>query len=199
MLSKSFILASYFSYNTIELLSYTNIGSVLTATVKNKESNKTAIIDINYNDIPEVYYNAVNIYSAQIDLLTKTFNPKLELPEAVIRLILQTKIEETITKTNIRNNILRYTINYQEREVELTDSEKLYNELLLCKLLVEGYKIEEIKGSHFRFITLQKKETMTTTNNCSCYEFNSIRDCKHVRAAKVIRLNRRFIKEFIKY
>lgn len=199
MLSKSFILASYFSYNTIELLSYTNIGSVLTATVKNKESNKTAIIDINYNDIPEVYYNAVNIYSAQIDLLTKTFNPKLELPEAVIRLILQTKIEETITKTNIRNNILRYTINYQEREVELTNSEELYNELLLCKLLVEGYEIEEIKGSHFRFITLQQKETMTTTTNCSCYEFNSIRDCKHVRAAKVIRLNRRFIKEFMKY
>jgi len=199
MLSKSFLLASYFSYNTIELLSYTNIGSILKATVKNKKSNKTVTIDIHYKDIPAVYYNAVNIYSAQIDLLTKTFNPKLELPEAVILLLLQTKIEETITKTNIKNNILRYTIGYEEKEIELTNSEELYNELLLCKLLVEGYKIEEIRGSHFRFISLEQKETMTTTHNCSCYEFNSIKDCKHVRAARVIRLNRRFITEFIKY
>lgn len=45
---------------------------------------------------------------------------------------MQEKVIEAITKTSIKDNILKYTIKLEEK--------------------VEGYGLKEIKGSHFNYL-----------------------------------------------
>lgn len=154
--------------------------------------NKAQTLKINFDKIPGFYHYSINIVTAQSLIL----NLKLDCSSLLLciaNLCIQELIKTSIDYSSIKNGKLYYTFYHKEVCIELPSKpivEVTYNNLILCSMLSQGYKIKEVKGSHFLFISSQLSQNMVTTHSCTCDTFSVYRDCKHLRSSRSVASNR---------
>lgn len=201
MESKSFLLSFFDIYKQLCI----NEATLLSNSIKvnyclsyNKDRDHN--LNIEFDQIKGFYQFATEIVTVQ-SLLLNVKQGYLDLPLSIANLYIQELIKTSVKYSTIKNGKLLYLTANREVTVELPSREvieTLYNKLLFCGLLSEGYIIKEVKGSHFVFISDSLVQNMVTSYNCTCDVFGLYRDCEHLRSSKTILLNRGLVKQVIK-
>jgi len=191
------------------LLSFFNIYKDLSITEANMLSNHIEVnystpngkeeLQINFESIPGFYQYAQNIVEVQSKILNlKVDYSTIEL--SIANMYIQELIKKTINYSSIKHGKLMYIVNSKEISVTLPSKpvlDTIYNNLLLCSLLNNGYVIKEVKGSHFIFSCEQLIQNMVTETSCTCDYFSFYRECEHNRSAKSLLKNRGVVKPII--
>jgi hypothetical protein len=115
--------------------------------------------------------------------------PMRNFEEAVGLLILEKEIEDCIDHAKIEcGRLTWHTECFRSIDAALLPD---YDVLVAAQYLKQGFKVQEVPGSHFVITGPTGLQHVTKPFSCSCSNYNELKDCGHLRLVKTILANRR--------
>jgi len=158
----------------------------------NKNLDTLELEDINKIFTMEVRY---------IEIEKRLERPKYErsLENIIALYLLEKKIEKEIKGEELKGGYVSFVYEEERYKIFVGDvdlsprGEKKkdkpwldYNNLILCRDLLNGYTYKEEKGSHFLVTTPNKFIHAVTLSSCTCNTFLLEQDCSHYRSVQAI-------------
>lgn len=116
----------------------------------------------------------------------------LSYEQCALEYLLEKGIKQYIKSYMLKGGVVTYSYKGEMKKVKTEGKEKYKEISLICaEYLKTGGQLEEVLGKFFRLrIPGQQLPTVTTTNHCSCEEYEGYMTCYHLRIVNYIIDNR---------